>query len=68
MLSQQSGTGLRNLIPTGLRTRIRQWLGPLTLSGAAEGLQAVIDQVQTRPGARHAHPLRGHAGRHCQSQ
>ena len=43
---QQSGTGLRNLVPTGIRTRIRQWLGPLTLSSAAEGLQAVINELK----------------------
>ncbi len=29
-----------------LRTRIRQWLGPLSLSFAAQGLQAVVDRIQ----------------------
>ncbi|KAA3642938.1 MAG: glycosyltransferase [Chloroflexi bacterium] len=43
---QQGNAGIRNLIPTGLRTRIRQWLGPMTLPGAAETLQAVFDDVQ----------------------
>lgn len=30
----------------GLRTRVRQWLGPFTLPAAARGLQAVIARVQ----------------------
>jgi len=30
----------------GLRTVIRQWLGPLTISRAARGLRAVIERVQ----------------------
>lgn len=29
-----------------LRTRLRQWLGPLTLPGAAKQLRALIDQLQ----------------------
>ncbi len=29
-----------------LRTALRQWLGPLTLPGAARQLRLLIDQVQ----------------------
>ncbi|UYN90552.1 MAG: glycosyltransferase family 4 protein [Anaerolineales bacterium] len=36
----------RGLLPTGLRTALRNLAGPLTLPGAAAGLQAVIRQVQ----------------------
>ncbi len=37
---------LRRLVPVGARTAIRQWLGPLTLPGAAERLKQVADTVQ----------------------
>lgn len=33
-------------LTVGLRTRARQWLGPLTLARAAQRLRAVIDEVQ----------------------
>lgn len=39
-------------LAVGLRTRIRQWLGPLTLPGAAKNLRNVIDDV--RPDLVHA--------------
>ena len=52
--SQAQGEGLpaggssllRKVIPVGLRTRLRQWLGPLTLPKAAASLRMVIDRVQ----------------------
>ena len=37
---------LRRLIPVGLRTRLRQWLGPLTLPRAAHSLKQVVRTVQ----------------------
>jgi glycosyltransferase involved in cell wall biosynthesis len=37
---------LRQVVPVGLRTLIRQWIGPLTLSQAARQLQDIIEQVQ----------------------
>lgn len=39
-------TSIRQLLPVGLRTAIRQWLGPLTLPGAARQLRNVITQIQ----------------------
>ncbi|MEX1072012.1 MAG: glycosyltransferase family 4 protein [Anaerolineales bacterium] len=38
--------GLAAALPTGLRTRLRNWLGPFTLSRAAEQLRAIISKVQ----------------------
>lgn len=38
--------GLHRIIPIGLRTKTRQWLGPLTLHSAVNRLQNVLDQVQ----------------------
>ena len=43
---------LRKLVPVGVRTALRQWLGPLTLPGAARRLRAVVEH--TRPDAIHA--------------
>ncbi|MCU0487267.1 MAG: glycosyltransferase [Anaerolineales bacterium] len=45
------GTGgrdrlLRRFLPVGLRTRIRQWLGPLTLPRAAQRLDEMIQSIQ----------------------
>ena len=37
---------LRRSLPVGLRTTIRQWLGPLTLPGAARQLRGVIAQIE----------------------
>ena len=37
---------LRRLLPVGLRTSIRQWLGPLTLPKAARNLHRIIQAVQ----------------------
>lgn len=42
----RSARGLRAILPTGLRTALRNLAGPLTLPGATAGLQAVIRQVQ----------------------
>ena len=50
-----------------LRTLARQWLGPLTLSRAAQRLRAGYRPAATRPGARHAHPVRGHVGVDCRT-
>ena len=49
--SSTSGTGgrdrwLRRFLPVGLRTRIRQWLGPLTLPRAAQQLGGIIQAIQ----------------------
>ena len=49
--SSASGTGgrdrwLRRFLPVGLRTRIRQWLGPLTLPRAAQQLGGIIQSIQ----------------------
>ncbi len=41
-----SGGLIKKLTTAGMRTRIRQWLGPLTLPKAAEELQVIIDQVK----------------------
>ena len=53
---EQQGGGrqslLRKLIPLGLRTRLRQWLGPLTLPKAARQLRVAIDTI--RPDLVHA--------------
>jgi glycosyltransferase involved in cell wall biosynthesis len=37
---------LRRVLPIRLRTAIRQWLGPLTLPGAARQLREVIAKIQ----------------------
>ena len=37
---------LRRTIPVGIRTRIRQWLGPLTLSRSASILRIAIEEIQ----------------------
>jgi len=37
---------LRKLVPLGLRTRMRQWLGPLTLPKAAQHLRDEIQNIQ----------------------
>lgn len=39
-------SGLRKNLPTALRTRLRNWLGPFTLPSAGRHLRAVIDQVK----------------------
>jgi hypothetical protein len=36
---------LRQMVPTGARTALRQWLGPLTLPRAAVRLRNVIEQI-----------------------
>jgi hypothetical protein len=36
----------RNVIPTGLRTRIRQWFGPFSLSKAAAELAEIHREIQ----------------------
>jgi glycosyltransferase involved in cell wall biosynthesis len=43
---EASANGLRKLLPLGLRTTLRQWLGPLTLKQAAGHLSEVIAQIQ----------------------
>jgi hypothetical protein len=42
----------RRLVPVGLRTGVRQWLGPLTLPAAARSLRELIRQI--RPDLLHA--------------
>ena len=44
--SSRSSSGLRRLIPVGLRTAVRQCLGPLTLSPAARRLAEIIARIQ----------------------
>ncbi|HRN51634.1 MAG TPA: glycosyltransferase family 4 protein [Anaerolineales bacterium] len=41
-----AASGLRSLLPTGLRTTLRNLAGPLTLPRAASGLESVINQVK----------------------
>jgi len=41
-----STSGLRRLVPVGLRTAIRQRLGPLTLPSAARRLEGIITRLQ----------------------
>lgn len=38
--------GLRRVIPIGLRTLTRQWMGPLTLADAARRLREVLARIQ----------------------
>jgi len=38
--------GVRRMLPVGLRTAIRQWLGPLSLSGAARRFIEVVARIQ----------------------
>ena len=38
--------GLRRVIPLGLRTLTRQWMGPLTLADAARRLREVLARIQ----------------------
>lgn len=40
------GDGLRSIFGTGARTRLRQWLGPLTVPWAARQLSALIAEIQ----------------------
>ena len=37
---------LRRMAPMGVRTFIRQWLGPLTLPGTVRRLKALIEEIQ----------------------
>jgi glycosyltransferase involved in cell wall biosynthesis len=37
---------IRRVIPVGVRTGLRQWLGPLTLPRAARALRDLLDQIQ----------------------
>jgi len=39
-------SGLSSVFPTGLRTQLRNWLGPSTLPRAATQLRAIIDDIQ----------------------
>lgn len=39
-------TGLRARVPLNVRTRLRQWFGPLTLKAAAKNLSKVVAEVQ----------------------
>ena len=50
--SNGKGKYLRQFLPVGLRTLLRQWLGPLTLTPATKQLQEVIEQI--RPDLIHA--------------
>jgi glycosyltransferase involved in cell wall biosynthesis len=45
-LSARARSLARNAIPTGLRTRLRQWFGPLSLSKAALGLARLQREIQ----------------------
>lgn len=38
--------GVRALLPVGLRTAVRQWLGPFSLSGAARRFASVVERIQ----------------------
>jgi glycosyltransferase involved in cell wall biosynthesis len=53
---EQAGKGLRGLlrkmVPVGMRTSVRQWLGPLTLTKSARKLRALMDNLQ--PEVAHA--------------
>jgi len=42
----RGGRGLRRWVPTGLRTQMRSWLGPLTLSPAANRLGAIVQKIK----------------------
>lgn len=42
----RSGRGLRSLIPTELRTQVRNLLGPATVSAAAKTLREIIDSIK----------------------
>jgi glycosyltransferase involved in cell wall biosynthesis len=37
---------IKKLLPVSMRTTLRQWLGPMTLSGAARRLRQVVDDLQ----------------------
>lgn len=39
-------SGLSSVLPTGLRTQLRNWLGPSTLPRAAAQLRTIIDDIQ----------------------
>jgi glycosyltransferase involved in cell wall biosynthesis len=39
------GTG-SSLLPVGIRTRLRSWLGPLTINSAAAKLKTIINQIK----------------------
>ncbi len=49
--SSAAGSGW-SLLPVGMRTRLRSWLGPLTIGSAAAKLKALINDI--RPGLVHA--------------
>jgi glycosyltransferase involved in cell wall biosynthesis len=44
--STAGGGGVRRLLPVGLRTAIRQWAGPLSLSSAARRFKEVVARIQ----------------------
>jgi glycosyltransferase involved in cell wall biosynthesis len=43
---RESSAGIWGASAVGLRTRLRQWLGPLTLPGAARQLDGLVDRLQ----------------------
>jgi glycosyltransferase involved in cell wall biosynthesis len=49
--SSGAGTG-RSLLPVGIRTGLRNWLGPLTINSAAAKLKTLIDEI--KPNLVHA--------------
>jgi len=51
-LTTSSQKRVRKWLPVGVRTRVRQWIVPFTLTRAAERIQAIIDRI--RPDLVHA--------------
>jgi glycosyltransferase involved in cell wall biosynthesis len=44
--SSNPRSGLRGFLPTGMRTKLRSWLGPLTIKKAAAQLQAICAELK----------------------
>jgi glycosyltransferase involved in cell wall biosynthesis len=39
-------SGLRRMLPTSLRTQLRNWIGPATLARASRSLRAIIEEIK----------------------
>ena len=44
--SSQKGSWIKRVSTTGMRTRLRQWIGPFTISGAAKDLRKIYKEIQ----------------------
>ena len=44
--SSQKGSWIKKVSTTGMRTRFRQWVGPLTIPRASKALESIYEEIQ----------------------